>query len=56
MKAFDKWLETSFYPDETSNDGDWYIAEKGWRAALKWVLKHEPDIGVTACIRKELEN
>lgn len=26
-----------------------------WIAALKWVLKHELDIGMTVCIKKELE-
>ena len=31
------------------------IAKLVWKEALEWVLKHEPDIGLTACIKKELK-
>ena len=61
MKECEKWLnrdgkdvlrpELRNWKGVCSEDG----FKKGWRAALKWVLKHDSDIGIAICIRKELE-
>lgn len=63
MEAFDNWLEQDFYPDESFEDGDWFVAERAWKAALEWVKQEA--ISLDKCgdisrslyiINKELEN
>lgn len=51
MKAFYRWWKT--YKQKWSLNE--HYAREGWKAALEWVLKHDPDIGIAGCIRKELE-
>jgi len=41
--------------DITTDDEVEEVIKDAWKAALKWVLKHDPDIGLASCIRKELE-
>ena len=59
MKAFEKWWAEQ---DEAQyNPGEWFIVEKGWRAALEWVRDNgvcEPGgrCGDEVLIEQELED
>ena len=36
MKEFEKWWKQQ--PEHEYNPGEWYIIQKGWKAALEWAL------------------
>lgn len=57
MKEFERWYN-KYTTHVKANKGlviDYFDTQVGWKAALKWVLKHDPDIGMASCIKRELE-
>jgi len=42
MKEFEKWWKQQ--PEHEYNPGEWYIIQKGWKAALEWALTHKKKI------------